>query len=222
MRNLFPFSVLLVLVTACGSPKPGGPELCAGAGGASATYSAVSGFAGITLSASVDLPTTGYVVKLEQKPEKPLPPRFSLMCTPPQGGAAQVITKHEVSTEVVGAQVGDEITVTDAQGDHKVTVMGPAASSNASAAATPPADGGQACGGIAGIQCDAKSYCAKDAGTCGVMDSAGMCKMKPEICTREFMPVCGCDGKTYSNACEAASAGVNLDHSGECGKAAAK
>jgi len=75
---------------------------------------------------------------------------------------------------------------------------------------------GAMCGGFAGIRCDAGLRCAMDIGRCDVADDSGICKPKPEICTREYMPVCGCDGKTYGNMCEAESADAKVSKLGEC------
>eukprot|EP00899_Mesostigma_viride_P029515 jgi/Mesvir1/9749/Mv12211-RA.2 len=61
--------------------------------------------------------------------------------------------------------------------------------------------------------CDAASYCATNAGACG---SRGICTPKPDMCTADYSPFCGCDGVTYSNACEAAGAGINVATRGEC------
>jgi hypothetical protein len=79
------------------------------------------------------------------------------------------------------------------------------------------AEQGVKCGGIAGKGCDdPKEYCRYEVGQCRMPDIVGVCTTKPELCTQDYTPVCGCDGKTYSNACHAARAGVSIVHPGEC------
>jgi hypothetical protein len=47
-------------------------------------------------------------------------------------------------------------------------------------------------------------------------DAEGVCQATPVVCPASVIPVCGCDGITYSNACVAAGAGVTVASEGEC------
>jgi Kazal-type serine protease inhibitor domain len=78
------------------------------------------------------------------------------------------------------------------------------------------------CGGIAGSACSSGSFCnfERAAGGlgCSVPDATGICMPKPEVCTREYAPVCGCDRRTYATACIAHASGVAVLREGECGR----
>jgi hypothetical protein len=76
-------------------------------------------------------------------------------------------------------------------------------------------DGDRPCGGDE--QCGQDSFCEYPAETsCGAAGNPGHCRVRPQGCTREYDPVCGCDGKTYGNACTAALEGVSIQHPGPC------
>lgn len=74
-----------------------------------------------------------------------------------------------------------------------------------------------ACGGFAGDTCTDDEYCAYAAGQyCGAADASAECEPRPNGCDADFTPVCGCDGKTHSNACMAAGSGTGVLSDGEC------
>jgi hypothetical protein len=77
----------------------------------------------------------------------------------------------------------------------------------------PPAS----CGSRGLPACPDGQFCnwAEDA-LCGATDIPGACTTIPTVCTRDVRPVCGCDGSTYSNACNAHARGVSVAREGAC------
>ncbi|MEQ8404122.1 MAG: Kazal-type serine protease inhibitor [Oceanicaulis sp.] len=81
---------------------------------------------------------------------------------------------------------------------------------------------GEACGGMMGLRCaeepEARQYCHMEPqAMCGAADQMGECRVRPMACPRIYRPVCGCDGETYPNACEANRAGASVASQGACG-----
>ncbi|XXY46685.1 hypothetical protein WME91_42455 [Sorangium sp. So ce269] len=84
----------------------------------------------------------------------------------------------------------------------------------------PSAEVGESCGGFtrgpapvcaAGLYC---SYTPED--VCGWADASGLCAERPASCAEVYLPVCGCNNRTYANACKAAMDGVAVYAHGEC------
>ena len=88
--------------------------------------------------------------------------------------------------------------------------------------AKPPAL--KTCGGTGGLKCADGEYCNQDqfAGTrgCGAAraNATGVCRPIPKsaVCTRNYRTVCGCDRRTYNNACEAHAQSVSVMSDDAC------
>lgn len=148
-------------------------------------------------------------------PNQPSPPTPNAPNTPSTPDAGEAKPTSDAAAPPPARDAGASVN------DPRSDASPPAATVDAgSSPDVRDAGGAKRCGTRGGVACEADQFCNFEPDKeCGATDRGGLCEDKPEICTAEYAPVCGCDGRTYGNACSAHGAGVSVRRQGPCGAA---
>lgn len=74
----------------------------------------------------------------------------------------------------------------------------------------------QPCGPGVAAACPETHYCAHGLGECLKPGADGVCRAREADCADDGQVVCGCDGRTWASACEAARKGTSVAALGPC------
>jgi hypothetical protein len=79
---------------------------------------------------------------------------------------------------------------------------------------------GEKCGGLFAKGCLKGLFCSfTEQQNCGFGDQEGVCaRHLGFFCPALFQPVCGCNGETFGNSCEAEVQGQSIRHDGSCAR----
>jgi hypothetical protein len=127
------------------------------------------------------------------------------------GGSTSTSTSGSTSTQTSTVGAGGAGGATSTSSDATTGVGGEGGAGGGAGGLGGAGGAGSICGGFAGIECPADQYCDYAENDCGTGDGTGTCQPRPSACPDIYDPVCGCDGTIHSNACDAQSAGVDLN-----------
>jgi hypothetical protein len=142
-----------------------------------------------------------------------------VVATPPPDGG----NHHPPAPQPSVKPDGDKPAATSDAGPRPTSVpsatptAAPSATPTVAPTAEPAAPVAQACGSRGMAQCPKDQFCDFPKGSqCGATDRGGTCQTIPQMCTKEFRQVCGCDGQTYPNPCAAHAKGQSINTYAKC------